>query len=70
MPMHLTGKSFRKFASACLAILALTVITQAQDTTSQNSSTIQIKNFGQMDERFYRGANPRKKTTRTWRLWE
>ena len=61
MPMHLTGKSFRKFASACLAILALTVITQAQDTTSQDSSTIRIKNFGQMDERFYRGAQPKEK---------
>lgn len=59
MPMQLTGKSFRHFASAVLAVLALTIVAQAQEATSQAKSTIKIKNFGQMDERFYRGAQPK-----------
>lgn len=59
MPMHLAVKSFRKFAGAFLAVLALTIISQAQEATSQNNSNIRIKNFGQMDERFYRGAQPK-----------
>ncbi len=59
MQMPFSGKSFQKFASVLLAILALTVITQAQEDTSQNNSTVHIKNFGQMDERFYRGAQPK-----------
>ena len=57
--MHFSGKSFRNFASVILTVLALTVITQAQESTSPNNSKVQIKNFGQMDERFYRGAQPK-----------
>ncbi len=59
MPMYLRTKSVRNFASAILAVLALTVISQAQEDQSQKNSTVQIKNFGQMDERFYRGAQPK-----------
>lgn len=57
--MHLTGKSFRSFAGAVLAVLALTIVSQAQDVASQKNSAVNIKNFGQMDERFYRGAQPK-----------
>ena len=35
------------------------IVAQAQEATSQAKSTIKIKNFGQMDERFYRGAQPK-----------
>lgn len=59
MPIHFSGKSLQKFASVLLAVLALAVITQAQEATSQNNPTIHIKNFGQMDERFYRGGQPK-----------
>jgi tyrosine-protein phosphatase SIW14 len=59
--MPLNKKSFRNFAGAVLAVLALSVFSQAQDVASQNFSTIKIKNFGQMDERFYRGAQPSEK---------
>lgn len=59
MPMKLTSKSFRNFASAILTVLALTIVSQAQSVTSQNNSTTKIKNFGQMDERFYRGGQPK-----------
>lgn len=57
MRMELTRRSFQNFASAFLAILALAVIVQAQAPAT--STTIKIKNFGQMDERFYRGAQPK-----------
>ena len=59
MPMQLTGRSFRNFAGAVLAVLTLTIVSQAQDVASQKNSTVKIKNFGQMDERFYRGAQPK-----------
>jgi protein tyrosine/serine phosphatase len=59
MPMQLTGKSFRNFAGAVLAVLALTIAAQAQEVASQKNSAVKIKNFGQMDERFYRGAQPK-----------
>jgi len=57
MMMERTRKSFQKMASAFLAVLALAVIAQAQAPAS--NATIRIKNFGQMDERFYRGAQPK-----------
>jgi tyrosine-protein phosphatase SIW14 len=57
--MHSNRKGFRNFAGAVLAVLALSIVSQAQDVASQNFSTIKIKNFGQMDERFYRGAQPK-----------
>ncbi len=57
MTMELTRKSFQNLASAVLTILALTLIAQAQ--TPALSATIKIKNFGQMDDRFYRGGQPK-----------
>jgi protein tyrosine phosphatase (PTP) superfamily phosphohydrolase (DUF442 family) len=56
--MQLTGKSFRNFAGVILAILSLAIVSQAQEA-SQKNSTVKIKNFGQMDARFYRGAQPK-----------
>lgn len=59
MQMRLVRKSFRSIASVTLAIFALAIISQAQDLSNQKNAAIKIKNFGQMDERFYRGAQPR-----------
>jgi protein tyrosine/serine phosphatase len=59
--MALTEKSFRNCAGVILTIFAVTLICQAQDISSQTASTIKIKNFGQMDERFYRGAQPKER---------
>ena len=56
--MQSTRKAFLNFAGAVLAVLALSIVSHAQET-SKNFSTIKIKNFGQMDERFYRGAQPK-----------
>jgi protein tyrosine phosphatase (PTP) superfamily phosphohydrolase (DUF442 family) len=58
MHIQLTWKSVRNVASMVLVLLAFAVISQAQEP-SQTSSAIKIKNFGQMDERFYRGARPK-----------
>lgn len=64
MQLHLTRNSFRKFAAVIFSVLALAIVSQAQDQAqdlaSQNNITIKIKNFGRMDERFYRGGQPKK----------
>ncbi len=57
--MKTNWKSFRNVASVILAMLSLTVVSQAQEVSTQTSPATKIKNFGQMDERFYRGARPK-----------
>ena len=59
MQFHKTRKSLASFAAAVFSILALAVVSQAQEATSQNNSAVTIKNFGQMDDRFYRGGQPK-----------
>ncbi len=59
MQREFTKRSFRNVAGAVLAVLALTIVSQAQGLKGQNNQTVKIKNFGQMDERFYRGAQPK-----------
>ena len=55
-------KSISKFSPAVVALLALVfavspaALAQKKDSQSEN---IKIKNFGQMDERFFRGARPK-----------
>jgi protein tyrosine phosphatase (PTP) superfamily phosphohydrolase (DUF442 family) len=56
--MQLNGKSFRTVLSAIVAVFALAFTTYAQET-QRSFSNINIKNFGQMDDRFYRGAQPK-----------
>jgi protein tyrosine/serine phosphatase len=58
MQMSLNRKSFKKAITAVFAVLVLAVVAQAQEVSSHHSS-IKIKNFGQMDDRFYRGARPK-----------
>jgi len=57
--LKLTPKSFPNVASAILVLLALTVVSQAQGGSNPKNAAVKIKNFGQMDERFYRGARPK-----------
>ena len=59
MQIELTRKSFRNMAGGILVLLTLTVISQAQEVSNHKSPAVKIKNFGQMDERFYRGARPK-----------
>jgi protein tyrosine/serine phosphatase len=62
--MRITVKNIRNpglisFATVALT-LALSAVSFGQGSTA-NSSPIKIKNFGQMDDRFYRGAQPKEK---------
>ena len=56
--MQLNQKSFRNTLVTLLAIFALSILASAQDITVSQGK-VKIKNFGQMDERFYRGAQPK-----------
>src|SRR3982751_4127618 len=52
--------SLRMLFGAIIATLLLSVASFAQSARQEGSfSNIKIKNFGQMDERFYRGAQPK-----------
>ncbi len=63
MPIPLKQKSFRSALHTLFAILALAIVSSAQQAGDQNTNVqlIRIKNFGQMDGRFYRGAQPSEK---------
>jgi protein tyrosine phosphatase (PTP) superfamily phosphohydrolase (DUF442 family) len=64
MPISFKQESFRNVLGTFITILALAILSSAQETATQNLNTtiqIGIKNFGQMDARFYRGAQPREK---------
>ena len=58
-------RAFRRLSvlstSTTAVILAFTVITVAQATQRTKTSNIQIKNFGCINEGFYRGAQPKEK---------
>jgi protein tyrosine/serine phosphatase len=57
--MTVTRSLYRKVPAAVLVILTLALGSFAQSNTAAFSQ-IKIKNFGQMDARFYRGAQPKK----------
>src|SRR6185312_1013703 len=46
---------------ALFTVLSFAAVSSAQEVNSTATATIKIKNFGQMDERFYRGAQPKEK---------
>lgn len=55
----------RPLVALAFAVITFAAVPYAQEATAtttsqQNFSSIRIKNFGQMDERFYRGAEPKK----------
>ena len=52
--------ALRHLAASFFAVILLSAAAAAQTAPPQDFSQIQIKNFGQMDDRFYRGAEPKK----------
>src|ERR1044072_8426942 len=46
----------RQVVLTLITVLSLAALTSAQENSTSN---IKIKNFGQMDDRFYRGAQPK-----------
>jgi protein tyrosine/serine phosphatase len=57
--MRIERNSLRHSLSALLVILAFAITAAAQSSQQAAFANIKIKNFGQMDERFYRGAQPK-----------
>ena len=51
---------FRQYAAVLVAVFSFSVFAQAQATVTAPTAfpNIKIKNFGQMDENYYRGAQP------------
>ena len=57
--MHIIGSRLRNAPAAFLTIIALALLSFAQTQQQAATPQIKIKNFGQMDARFYRGAQPK-----------
>lgn len=58
--MNTNRNSLRNILGALASIILFAVMASAQTAQQADFSNIKIKNFGQMDERFYRGAQPKK----------
>lgn len=56
--MFSTKHSMVRITAALGLVFAMTAISLAKTHSDPAFSNIKIKNFGQMDERFYRGAQP------------
>jgi|SRR5687768_10069766 len=63
MARSLINKPLRQALMALTAVLSLTTVSLGQEVSNPTNPTIKIKikNFGQMDERFYRGGQPKEK---------
>ena len=58
--MKFNRTPLRSLVASLFAILLLSVAAAAKGEQSNAFPNVHIKNFGQMDERFYRGAEPKK----------
>ena len=54
-----SNNALRNVAASFLAVLVLSVAAAAKSAEYAAFPNVHIKNFGQMDERFYRGAEPK-----------
>ena len=52
-------KSSRSSLSVLFAVLSLILAFSSRAFSQDNKTNVTIKNFGQMDDRFYRGAQPK-----------
>src|SRR5689334_23346878 len=57
----MTRKGFSRVLGSLISVIAFALMASAQTAPQTDFSNIKIKNFGQMDERFYRGAQPNQK---------
>ncbi|MGB7921633.1 MAG: tyrosine-protein phosphatase, partial [Pyrinomonadaceae bacterium] len=57
---RMPASSLRSTVGISLSILLLSIVSFAQTAPKVEFKQIKIKNFGQMDERFFRGAQPKK----------
>lgn len=59
--MSVNRNGFRNLLGALAAILMFAMAAVAQSPQQADFSSVKIKNFGQMDDFFYRGAQPKEK---------
>jgi protein tyrosine/serine phosphatase len=59
MMMSFNRNPLRNVAVSFFAVLLLSVAASAKGSANAAFPNVRIKNFGQMDERFYRGAEPK-----------
>lgn len=62
--MSTTNRSYLSVLFAVIALVLLSsisAISQQPEFTKADPTTVKIKNFGQMDERFFRGGQPKEK---------
>jgi tyrosine-protein phosphatase SIW14 len=57
--MNYSRNPLRNVAASLFAVLLLSVAAAAKGAPAGAFPNVHIKNFGQMDERFYRGAEPK-----------
>jgi len=62
--MRLTQNPLRSLVSILAIVFALASLSVAQVPAQNSLANVHIKNFGQMDERFYRGAQPKEQDYR------
>ena len=58
--MRLNHNPLRNVAASLLAVLVLSTAVAAKGAENAAFPNVRIKNFGQMDDRFYRGAEPKR----------
>lgn len=58
--MSFSRNPLRQVAASFFAVMLLSVAAAAQSDLQNAFTNVRIKNFGQMDERFYRGAQPKR----------
>ncbi len=58
--MSFSRNPLRQVAASVFAVMLLSVAAAAQSDQQNTFTNVRIKNFGQMDERFYRGAEPKR----------
>jgi protein tyrosine phosphatase (PTP) superfamily phosphohydrolase (DUF442 family) len=58
--MNYTVARLRPLVSSIFAVIVISAAVAAQTAPQQDYSQPNIKNFGQMDERFFRGAEPKR----------
>ena len=59
--MRLKRRSSRLFAASTAVALALSILTAAQAAQRDDLANVRVKNFGRINENFYRGAQPQQR---------
>lgn len=62
--MRKTSRSYVSILFALISLVLATSVTAFTQETEKPKPAVSIKNFGQMDERFFRGAQPKEKQYR------